>query len=227
MKEIIKETRKEIIFITDFDHTVTQKDFYWILLDDYIGQEGIDFYYEWKKSKRIGTEFLNTVFQWKKFSDQERVEALNKVELDPYMKELLKKLKVQGIEALILSAGFDYYIDYTLRKHQIEGVEVLTNPGSFRNNTFVMEPKEDSPYYSPIYGIDKGIVAKAYKERCRTLIFVGDSEPDYYAAQYADVVFAKEGKELDHILTEKGIEHYSFQDFSEVQRKLTELGIFS
>ncbi|MBN2222705.1 MAG: hypothetical protein JW708_10900, partial [Vallitaleaceae bacterium] len=110
---------------------------------------------------------------------------------------------------------------------QIKGIEVLTNPGSFRNQTFVMEPKEDSPYYSPIYGMDKGIVAKTYKQQCKTLIFVGDSEPDYYAAQWADLIFAKEGEELARILTEKGVKHHTFKDFSDVQRILRDLGILS
>lgn len=218
---------KDVIFITDFDRTVTKKDFYWILLDDYIGQVGIDYYIEWKKTQRIGTQFLNRVFQWKKFTEEERLEAFNKVEVDLYFKDLLEALKANQIDRYILSAGFDQYIEYTLNKHKIEGVAVLTNPGAFREGCFIMEPDPASPYYSSVYGIDKGIVAKTYKEQCKTLIFVGDSEPDFHAAKWADLIFAKKDEELDRILRENQIAHYVFEDFQEIHKKLIELEILT
>jgi len=67
---------KDFIFISDFDGTISQKDFYWILIDDYIGSKGVEFYHEWKKDKKIGIEFLNTIFSWHKFSEAQRLQAL-------------------------------------------------------------------------------------------------------------------------------------------------------
>ena len=165
------KAKKDFIFISDFDGTITAKDFYWILLDDYIGREGIDFYYDWKKTKKIGTEFLNMVFQWHKFSDHERMEALAKVSLDKDLEKVIDKVEEKGGEFMILSAGFRYYIDDALDKRNLNRIQVVTNDGTFRDGCFVMEPDEKGEFYSPVYGVDKEAVAKYYKKKCKKLIF--------------------------------------------------------
>lgn len=197
---------KDFIFISDFDGTITKKDFYWILLDDYIGQKGIDFYHEWKKSKKIGTEFLNTVFTWHTFTDQERLESLSKVEMDESLESLMELIKKLNGDFMILSAGFDYYINHVLKEKGLEDTHLITNKGDFKNDTFIMEPDNTSEFYSDVYGVDKGSVARYYKDKCKKLYFVGDSEPDYYAAIEADVIFAK--TELAAILDKENRAYY-------------------
>lgn len=205
---------KDFIFISDFDGTITKKDFYWILLDDYIGQKGIDYYYEWKKEKLIGTEFLNKVFTWHDFTEEERVEILGKVQIDNDLEKVIELIEELGGDFHILSAGFRYYIDAALAKRNLSHLHVITNEGDFRNNTFIMEPDESSPWYSKVYGVDKGLVAKHYKAKAKKLYFAGDSEPDFHAAKYADVIFAKE--ELAKLLDEAGIDYYSYESFIDI-----------
>jgi len=205
---------REFIFISDFDGTITQKDFYWILLDDYIGQKGIDFYYEWKKSKKIGTEFLNTVFKWYEFTEVEKNEALDKVLLDKDLEKTVGLVEERGGEFIILSAGFDYYIQDALEKRGLNHLKLLTNHGKFINNSFVMEPDESSPYHSDIYGIDKEKVAIHYRKQCKKLYFAGDSEPDYLAALQADVIFAKH--ELARLLEVNNISYIPYDNFNDI-----------
>lgn len=204
----------DFIFISDFDGTITKKDFYWILLDDYIGQKGIDFYYEWKKSKLIGTEFLNKVFTWHEFTEEERIEALSKVEMDKDLEKVVQLVGELGGEFQILSAGFDYYIQEALAARNLSHLNVITNHGTFKENTFIMEPDEKSSWYSKVYGVDKGLVAKHFKGLCQKLYFVGDSEPDFHAAKYADVIFAKE--ELARLLDVSGIAYYPYENFEDI-----------
>ena len=204
----------DFVFISDFDGTITKKDFYWIIIEDYIGQRGIDFYKEWKKSKRIGVEFLNKVFTWHTFTEEEREEALNKVEIDKKLPEVIEEVKKQGGDFVILSAGFRYYIDYVLQKEGIEDIPVYTNEGSFKNNTLVMEPDEDSPYYSELYGIDKEKVAKEHHNKYKKIYFAGDSQPDFKAALYADVIFAKD--ELAKLLDEAEHPYIKYSNFGEI-----------
>jgi 2,3-diketo-5-methylthio-1-phosphopentane phosphatase len=206
----------DFVFISDFDGTITKKDFYWILLDDYIGQKGIDYYKEWKKTKKIGTEFLNKVFTWHTFTDEERRQALNKVDIDEKLPDVIEEVKKQGGDFVILSAGFRYYIDYVLKQDSLDKIPVYTNEGSFKDNTFVMEPDKNSPYYSEIYGIDKEKVALEHRKKYKKVYFAGDSEPDYKAAICADVIFAKD--ELARLLDESGrayIKYSSFEDILE------------
>jgi 2,3-diketo-5-methylthio-1-phosphopentane phosphatase len=214
---------KEFIFISDYDNTITKKDFYWILLDDYIGEKGKAFYKEWKKDKLIGTEFLNQVFTWHKFSKEEHDEALSKVEMDRDLEKVVNWVDENEGEFYILSAGFRYYIDHVLKAQGLEHLKVLTNEGSFENGIFKMEPDQSSPWYSEVYGIDKGLVAQYYKKQCKTLYFVGDSEPDFHAAKHADIVFAKE--ELARIMEVEGMEYIPYTCFLDIYQWLIQSDI--
>lgn len=211
---------KDFIFVSDFDGTITKKDFYWILLDDYIGQKGIDYYHEWKKTKKIGTEFLNTVFTWHTFTEDERLEALGKVDIDDHLEQVVDYVIEKGGDFHICSAGFKYYIDIALEEKGLGHLSVHTNEGTFRNDTFIMEPDEASPFFSKIYGINKEIVALYYKERCQKLYFAGDTEPDFHAAKHADVIFAKH--ELAVLLDKAGIDYYPYVDFADILKLLKE-----
>lgn len=206
------------VFISDFDGTITAKDFYWILLDDYIGSRGIDYYHEWKKSKKIGTEFLNTVFGWRPLTDSECEEAISKVVIDPALDKVICWVKEQRGDFWILSAGFEYYIKKVLKKKGLEDVTLYTNPGSFEEQKFIMKPSVDSPYYSPVYGIDKAKVALYAKGQFPFCIFAGDSEPDYHAAVHADIIFAKH--ELARLLDDKKIDYLPYESFEDIYNQL-------
>lgn len=209
---------KDIIFISDFDGTLSKKDFYWILLDDYIGQEGIEYYYRWKEDNKIGTEFLNNVFTWHKFTETERLEALNKVEIDERLEEVSGYITKRGGEFMILSAGFDYYIEYALEKRNLQHLQLITNKGTFRDGTFIMEPDEKGEFYSPVYGVDKEAVAKYYRKKCKKLYFAGDSEPDYLASLQADVIFAKD--ELAKLLSLNDHKYIPYKNFDDILQML-------
>lgn len=211
----------DLIFISDFDGTITEKDFYWILLDDYIGKEGIDYYYKWKENNKIGTEFLNRVFSWHKFSEIERMKALEKVSVDKDLEKVIGMVEDAGGEFMILSAGFNYYIDDALKRRNLNRIKVVTNNGGFRDGCFIMEPDEKGEFYSPVYGVNKESVAKYYKGKCNKLIFAGDSEPDYLAALQADLVFAK--NELAHLMDLNDVRYYKYENFDDIRKKLSQI----
>lgn len=211
------------VFISDFDGTITKKDFYWILLDDYIGSRGIEYYHEWKKSKKIGTEFLNTVFGWRPLTDQECNEAIDKVIVDPALKKVIQWVDSHKGDFWILSAGFDYYINKVLKKYNLEEVTLYTNPGAFEDQKFIMRPLPESEFYSSVYGIDKEKVALFAKEQFPYFIFAGDSEPDYHAAVHADLIFAKH--ELASLLDLKSLKYVPYETFEDIYIHLQTLNM--
>jgi len=215
--------KKKCVFISDFDGTITAKDFYWILLDDYIGEKGIAYYHEWKKTKKIGTEFLNTVFGWKQLSEEEKRDAITKVSIDPNLEGVISFMEKSNSDFWILSAGFDYYIKKALELRGLGHLRLFTNPGAFVNQSFIMLPDQTSPFYSPIYGIDKEKVALMAKEQFDILIFAGDSEPDFRAAIHADVIFAKH--ELARLLKQHEIMYYPYDNFKDILEILSNGGI--
>lgn len=209
---------KPFIFISDFDNTISEKDFYWILLDDYIGEEGVDFYKAWKKTKKIGTEFLNQVFAMYRLTDEEYLEALDKVRMDKDLEKVVAHVTEKGGDFHLCSAGFDLYIQHALARRGLEHLSLHTNKGIFKDGTFIMTPDKASRFYSDVYGIDKEKVALYYKAQTEKLYFAGDSEPDYWAARHGDVIFAKE--ELAAILDKEGRAYYPYEDFADILKYL-------
>lgn len=212
---------KKFNFISDFDNTISNKDFYWIIIDDYIGKAGVDFYTEWKKTKKIGSDFLNQVFAMHQLSQAEHDEALSKVTMDEGLSRVVDLVEASDGDFHILSAGFDYYIKAVLQRYDMTELSVHTNKGVFEDGYFKMCPDPTDTFYSPLYGIDKEKVALHYKKQCEHLIFAGDSEPDFWAARHADVVFAKE--ELARIMDENGMPYIPYSSFDEIYKALTEI----
>ncbi len=209
---------KPFIFVSDFDGTITTKDFYWILLESFIGEEGIRHYREWKQSEKIGTAFLNKVFRWTHLSKEEHEKALDMVEVDPQLASVIEYVRRKNGDFAILSAGFDYYIKKALDKEGLHDIDLYTNPGVFEDGFFEMRPDKKSPFYSPVYGIDKGKVLTVIQQDYETVCFAGDSEPDIHAARHADLVFAK--NELAHLMEEQGLEYVHYDSFADILRYL-------
>jgi 2-hydroxy-3-keto-5-methylthiopentenyl-1-phosphate phosphatase len=53
---------QRMAFVSDFDGTLTFKDFYHIVIDKYMGDKGRNLYTEWKKTRKTNVEFLNLIF---------------------------------------------------------------------------------------------------------------------------------------------------------------------
>lgn len=217
---------KDWIFISDFDNTMSEKDFYHIVIDGYIGQEAVDFYKNTKaaydQGARIGIDFLNKILGWRKFSRSEHDEMLDLVAIDQDSKAFYKFIQSKEGDFLILSAGFDYYIHETLKRNGMEDVPVITNPGVFERDIFEIRPDVKSLYYSELYGIDKGLVVKDFQSKYKKVYFYGDSEPDYHAAIHADVVFAKD--ELYEMMTRHNKSCYhvdSYKDIMKIMKDMT------
>ncbi|PKM55395.1 MAG: 2,3-diketo-5-methylthio-1-phosphopentane phosphatase [Firmicutes bacterium HGW-Firmicutes-5] len=205
---------KDHIFISDFDGTITLKDFYWIIIDDYIGEKGRDHYLAWKKKEKIGLTFLNKIFTWHKFSQADHDTVLSKVAIDPTFKRLDTWTQDHNMDLMVLSAGFRYYIDYAMDLAALSHIPIITNEGSFINGHFKMQANEKSWFYHKVYGVDKQKVVLHYKKKYKKVYFAGDSEPDYKAALSADIRFAK--GELLELLKASGHTYYPFETFADI-----------
>ena len=49
---------ENFVFVSDFDNTLTHKDFYKIILDKYMKESGKKLFDEWKKTKKINNSEL-------------------------------------------------------------------------------------------------------------------------------------------------------------------------
>lgn len=130
--------------------------------------------------------------------------------LRPGARELVDLLKRHHIPTTIVSGGLDFYIDPILRHAGIQ-LPVLSDR---------LEPSADGglrlvhPFGHPtcrLCGICKAQVAYPEPRPPLRTAFAGDGSTDRYAAEVADLVFAR--RRLKLYCDRAGIPYYPFEDF--------------
>ena len=208
-------------FISDFDGTISKKDFYWIIIEKFY-PEGYDLYKRWKNEELEDIEFLSTVFASIDLTKEELSEVIHGIPLDETVFPLIEKVKKAGGDFIILSAGTDYYIHEIIRHYDLPNIPVFSNRGSYENGYIQVYLDEQDPFYSERYGIDKAAVLADLKKQYDHVFYFGDSEPDAHPAKLADHMFAKD--RLINILQEQNVPFEPVDSFAEVQHRLTENG---
>lgn len=213
---------KNFAFVSDFDGTLTERDFYHIVMDKYLKDWAWDYYEEWKKTKKINVDFLNKIFSSMDRSEEEILEDILNLPLDPHAIEFIKKVENNSGDFYILSAGTSYYIKKLLAHYNINNVTVISMEGEYRDRGIHILPDSKSEFYSDLWGIDKAKVILTLKQKYSKVYFAGDSEPDVGAAMAADCAFARKG--LQELLSEKNIPFVPFDKFVEVDKYMQQKG---
>ena len=209
---------KDFAFISDFDGTLTKKDFYKILSETYYKEELVPIFNSWKNGEMKDREYLNYVFNNVHRSESQLDADILNIAFDPHAKTFIDEVKAAGGDFIVISAGTSYYIDKVFEKNNIEGVDIYSNKGVFKDNGIHFDLDEHSEFYSDSYGIDKLIVVEKLKVNYKKIFYAGDSTPDLKPALISDVVFAK-GK-LVNLLKKEKKEFIEFEDFSELWDKV-------
>ena len=217
--------KAKFIFFSDFDATLTNKDFYKIVMEKHLGEKGVQLYKEWQAQKIKDVDFLNTVFSGMDCPEQEVIKDILTIPFDMDAHSFMKKTRDSSGDFIILSAGADYYIKKLFEHYGIEGFKIISNPSEYRDGGIHIMPDYDSPYYSEVYGVDKALVVKNYKDKAEKIYYAGDSLPDLKAAELADVIFAK-GK-LQKLLKDEGYSFVPINSFKEIEEYLAKEGVIT
>ena len=213
------------LFISDFDGTLTHKDFYEIMLEKYLGQKGKELEARWKRGELTVFQFLSTVFASIDRNQEDIDVEISDIPIDKYAAEFIQRVKSSGGDFLILSAGTRYYIERLVAQLRIEGTMLISNPGEYRKRGIQMTADMESPYYSPVYGIDKAKVVADFKQKYEKVYYAGDSEPDLKAAIASDMVFAKPG--LQKLMEKEGHAFIPIKCVREIADYLAKQGVLS
>jgi 2-hydroxy-3-keto-5-methylthiopentenyl-1-phosphate phosphatase len=217
---MMKRTLK--VFV-DFDGTITLED---------VGEAIFKKFGETEKVKRIIEDLLSDKISSRQCWDElcDSVDNINKVELDEFIDLLdvdptfipfVKFCSENKIDMVVLSDGFDYYIDRLFNKAGLSGLKYYSNK-LFVDDKGIL--KAEYPYFD----VDSPTSANCKKNHIinhssddEYTVYIGDGNSDKDAAQYCDFIFAKDG--LARFCSMERISFYPFRDFNEVQNKLTEL----
>ena len=210
------------IFVSDFDGTMTSKDFYELAIERLIPPGCPDFWSEYRAGRMTHFDALNAYFHKIRATMSEVAAVLDDMQLDPDLPSAVELLQKHDWQIVVTSAGCHWYIDRLLNKAGVQ-LEVHTNPGHFDEATGLnMELPTQSPFFSRELGIDKAGVVRHYLNEGRVVAFAGNGHPDAEAAKLVpeDRRFAR--GDLAKQLTSDGLKFQPYDRWADIARHLVD-----
>lgn len=208
------------VLVTDFDGTMTQNDFYELVVEKLLPPDVPDHWHDYRTKRINHFEALRNYFAEIRADDATVLRLIEQMQLDPDLKPAVARLDAAGWKVVVASAGCRWYIDRLLKGAGV-ALEVHANPGTFvEGSGLVMEQPADSPFFSATHGIDKAGVVRHFLASAAQVAFAGDGYPDVEAAKLvpASLRFARGA--LAETLSAAGLEFCSYKSWSEIADRL-------
>lgn len=214
--------KRDMKIFVDFDGTITIKD---------IGEEIFKEFGDGKIVSRIIDDLLNDRISSRQCWEElcKSVPGIDQNQLNDFVDELpvdstfvpfVDFCKTNDLEVIVLSDGFDFYIDRVFAKAGLNGLKYYSNKLEINEGKLIAQ----YPYYdagSPTSANCKKNHIINHSSDDDFTIYIGDGNSDKDAAQYCDFIFAK--KDLARFCSMERISFYPFNDFIDVQNKIKEL----
>lgn len=214
---------KSTIFLTDFDGTLTDSDFFHLVIDSRYPERAAELYALWDAKTMTDFDYLQQLFAGLDLDEHQLDELIASVPFDANAAEVLNELQDKGLEVAVISAGCTYYIHKLLAIHGVHGVNVYSNPGDYGDRGIQMRRFEDQRFASELYGIDKAALAKHLSQEYDEMIFAGDTKPDLTAALAADITYAK--GQLQALLDDEHHEYVPISSYADIRADLNKRGL--
>ena len=214
--------RKLKVFV-DFDGTITLED---------VGDAIFRKFGEVEKVNQIIDGLLKDKISsrqcWDELCDSVNVVSKNEldkfidfIDVDPTFLPFVKFCSDNELELVVLSDGFDYYIERLFNKAGLTGINYYSNK-LFVNENGIL--KAEYPYFdsdSPTSANCKRNHIINHSGDEDYTIYIGDGNSDKDAAQYCDFIFGKNA--LARFCSMERISFYPFNNFEDVKNKITVL----
>jgi 2-hydroxy-3-keto-5-methylthiopentenyl-1-phosphate phosphatase len=214
-----REMRK--IFVSDYDGTMTDKDFYSLLAERYIPSDTPDYFARYREGRITHFEAMAAYFAFAPTEERQLEELLTASQADPDLGASAALLRRAGWELWVVSAGSSWYVERVLGRAGVAAT-VYSNPGRLESGRGLVLEKLDpsSPYHSASMGVDKSAVVRHALRVADTVAFAGDGPPDFEPALLVrpDLRFARGF--LAEALRERGEAFRPFSCWSQIARKL-------
>jgi 2-hydroxy-3-keto-5-methylthiopentenyl-1-phosphate phosphatase len=208
------------VLVSDFDGTMTQNDFYKLVIESLLPRETPDYWAEYRSGTITHFEALRRYFASIRASENEVLSVVRRMELDPGLPAAVKALGDAGWNVVVTSAGCDWYIRRLLAEAGV-AVEVHSNPGQFISGKgLLMEMPAGSPYLSPTLGVDKAAVVRSVIALGRPVAFAGDGFPDADPARLVPGPCRFARGDLADVLRREGLPFETFDTWSDIARVL-------
>jgi 2-hydroxy-3-keto-5-methylthiopentenyl-1-phosphate phosphatase len=209
------------IFISDYDGTISDKDFYSLLAEHYIPADTPDYFAQYREGRITHFEAMAAYFAFAPTEEHQLEELLAASQVDPDLTASVALLEQAGWELWVVSAGSSWYVERVLRRAGVPE-PVYSNPGRIERGRGLVLEKLDSasPYHSPSIGVDKSAVVRHALDVAETVAFAGDGPPDLEPALLVQPNLRFARGFLAEALRERGEQFRPFSRWSEIAREL-------
>jgi 2-hydroxy-3-keto-5-methylthiopentenyl-1-phosphate phosphatase len=219
-----EEQKPKAILFLDFDGTISRRDAVDAILETYADPKWLTFEAEWSAGRMGSRDCLRAQMALVRATRKQIDALLDEIGIDDDLVALLEMCTQHSIPAHIISDGFDYCIRGILSGASkrvaalLRGGRVCAGHLESRGHLW----RTEFPFFHQTCGHGcatcKPAVMRLLNKTDAPAIFVGDGLSDRYAAESADLVFAKDG--LASYCTENSIEHMPYQNLGDVAAHL-------
>lgn len=212
----------EQVLVSDFDGTMTRRDFYSLAIEKLIPADTPNYWDEYRSGELTHFEALRRYFAAIQATEQEVLEVVEQMQFDPGIPRGLRSLQAAGWKVVVTSAGCEWYIRQHFSAAGID-IPVHSNPGRFdEQHGLTMNLPEQSPYFSASVGVDKPAVVQSFIRQGARVAFAGDGFPDVEAARLvpADLRFAR--ADLADVLRQEDLGFRPFEQWTDIPHMLLE-----
>lgn len=213
-----------VVFVSDFDGTITDDDFFTYTTNAYFDNEALYPWREYLAGKKSHFEALREMFSQIHVPEKNLENLIMQIKIDDNIDKVFSLCNKKNIKLYICSAGNDYYIKKMIgKKLEKYNITLVTNNGSYSQNKGLemKTPSKDYKFYDANIGISKYKLVKSLKDEGCFVVFAGDGPPDFEPAKIADVVFARKVL-LDKCIS-AGIVTQQFNSFADIYNYIKEL----
>jgi 2,3-diketo-5-methylthio-1-phosphopentane phosphatase len=210
------------ILVTDFDGTISQTDFYQLVVDRLLPPGLPDYWAEYRAGRLTHFGALAAIFRSVQADESTWDELIHDMGVDPDLADSVATLRNAGWEIIVASAGCGWYIEKLLRRADVS-LEVHTNGGRLVDGRLEMELPTGDQFFCPDVGIDKAAIVRDSLSRSRLVAFAGDGPPDVAPALLVDsrVRFARGFLAED--LAARGESFQAYKRWDDVAQALSRL----
>ena len=171
------------IFVSDYDGTITERDFYSLVAERYIPEGTPDYFAQYREGRITHFEAMAAYFAFAPAEEEQIEELLAASRVDPDLAEAAARLQRSGWELLVLSAGSSWCVERVLRRADVQAT-IYSNPGRLERGRGLVLQKLDhsSLFHSASVGVDKAAIIQHALAVAETVAFAGDGPPDLQPA---------------------------------------------
>ena len=211
---------KNIIYC-DFDGTITKEDTLRKFFTLFTGDTWLEPEQLWIEGQINSQECLISELNLiKNISPKEMEEFLETIEIDEYFCEFYKFIKNRNYDFVILSDGFDLFIESVLKRYNLSDIPFYSNALKLNHNKLSVSFPNSNPNCLRSSG-----TCKCSKITRPDFYYIGDGVSDVCIAKKAQTLFAKHN--LKKYCDENKIDYVSFKSFKDILNYFADRGGFN